>query len=107
MPRRPPKPEQQALARERVRILFSEAEKAARAGGAERAQRLVALARRVAERSAVKVPQPWNRRFCRRCSALLGPGTSRVRTSAKQRALIVTCLRCGAIRRRPYRRERC
>ena len=122
MARRPPKPEQQALARERVRLLFAQAEQALRKGrqawplpsGAalaasdprsERAAALVALARRVAERSAVKIPAPWNRRFCRRCSALLGPGTSRVRTSAKQRAVVVTCLRCGAVRRRPYRRE--
>lgn len=102
MARRPPKPEQQELARERIRLLFDRAQRAEPA----EARRLVVLARRVATRSAVKVPAPWNRRFCRRCSALLTARTSRTRTSAKQRAVVVTCLSCGAVRRRPYRRER-
>lgn len=87
----------QRLARERIEILFREAE-ALHGIDPSLSDRCVAIARRIAEKHRVRIPRQLRRRFCRRCGAFLVPGvSSRVRIYRGR--VIVTCLRCGNIRR--------
>ena len=101
-----PKPKwQQSTGRERIERLFSLADSEF-AKNPERSHRYVALARRIAMRYNIRLPPQLRRRFCRNCYKYLRPSiNSRVRTSAGQRAVIVTCLECGHVMRHPYRRE--
>ena len=46
----------------------------------------------------VKVPIAMKRKFCRRCRAPLIPGLT-ARFRVKRKTLVVSCLRCGWIRR--------
>lgn len=105
MAKRRRKDEERAIARERIRILFAEAEQAALEGRLDRADRYVELARRIGMRYQVPIPRELKPFVCRRCGAYLLPGeTSRVRTRGT--AVATTCLRCGHVRRVPFRRER-
>lgn len=97
---------QQDIARERILILFGLAD-----GGfgkhPERSRRYVQLARRIGMRYNVKIPENLKGSFCKNCNSYLKPGVNcRVRASAGQRAVIMKCLECGKITRRPYRREK-
>ncbi|MBI4020785.1 MAG: ribonuclease P [Candidatus Aenigmarchaeota archaeon] len=96
---------QKDIARERVEILFSLADRTFPARP-DRAHRYVQLARKIAMRYTVRISPELRRRFCRACSHYLRPGVNvRFRTSAAQRAVLVTCLDCGHVSRLPYRRE--
>ncbi|MEM7815659.1 MAG: ribonuclease P protein component 4 [Candidatus Aenigmatarchaeota archaeon] len=105
--RRSKKPKwQQRIAMERVERLFSLADEEF-GKKPERSNNYVALARKIAMRYNVRIPPELKRRFCKSCHKYLKPGiNSRVRTSPKQRAVIVTCLECGKIMRHPYRKEK-
>jgi len=88
------------LARERIRILLSEAFKTA-VSEPERAQRYVKLASRIASKARVRIPRELRRRICRSCCTPLIPGvTARYRLRGVRR-LTVTCLICGYTRRYP------
>ncbi|MEM5812512.1 MAG: ribonuclease P, partial [Candidatus Aenigmatarchaeota archaeon] len=89
--RRSKKPKwQQRIAMERVERLFSLAEEEF-GKKPERSNNYVALARKIAMRYNVRIPPELKRRFCKSCHKYLKPGiNSRVRTSPKQRAVIVT-----------------
>ncbi|MDH7593234.1 MAG: ribonuclease P [Methanomicrobiales archaeon] len=87
----------QRLARERIEILFREAEELFGIDPSL-SDRCVALARRIAEKHRARIPRLLRRRFCRRCGAFLVPGVnSRVRIHRGR--VIVTCFRCGNVRR--------
>lgn len=104
MAKRRRKADERAIARERIRILFDEAEKAAHDGRLDRADRYVELARLVGMRYNVPIPRDLKSFMCRKCGAYLLPGeTSRVRTRGTRVA--TTCLRCGHVRRVPFQRE--
>jgi ribonuclease P protein subunit RPR2 len=105
--RHSPKPGwQQRIGRERIERLFSMAEKEFHAHP-ERSHRHVQLARKIAMRYNIRLPPQLKSRYCRKCHKYLKPGiNSRVRASPKQRAVITTCLECGHVMRRPYRREK-
>jgi ribonuclease P protein subunit RPR2 len=97
---------QQRLGRERIERLFSLAD-AEFSKKPERSHNYVRLARKIAMRYNIRLPKELRRRYCRKCYKYLKPTiNSRVRTSAKQKAVIVTCLECGHIMRYPYRREK-
>lgn len=100
------KPEwQKAIAWERMEILFSLAEKEF-AVHPQRSNRYVELATRIAKRYNIKMKERKGG-FCRKCFHYLKPGVNcRVRTSAEQRAVIMTCGDCGHVMRFPYRREK-
>ncbi len=102
-----PKPKwQQSIGRERIERLFSLADSEF-SSNPERSHRYVALARKIAMRYNIRLPPALRRRFCRNCYKYLRPSiNSRVRTSARQRAVIVTCLECGHVMRHPYRKEK-
>jgi ribonuclease P protein subunit RPR2 len=85
------------IARERIEILFAQAERFSRSFG-EGSDRCVALARRVAMRHRVRIPRHLRRRYCRRCGAFLIPGVN-LRVRVHRGNVVATCLRC----RRPRR----
>lgn len=92
--------------RERIRILFEQAEQAFKEDPAL-ANRYVELARRIAMRFNIRLEKRQKRRICKKCHAYLVPGEScTVRTSSKRQAVIVTCGICGHAMRFPYLREK-
>jgi ribonuclease P protein subunit RPR2 len=92
--------EVQRIARERIRILFDLAEKAP----PERAERYVALARRIASRNRVHMPKDLRRLVCRGCKGYLNPSMSRTRVrQTREPHVATTCLRCGHVNRYPIR----
>ena len=97
---------QKETVRERVRILFRQAENEFRAHP-ERSHRYVGMAVKLCMRYNVNMPPELRKRFCKSCKSYLVPGeNSRIRTSPAQKAVIVTCLECGSVSRHPYRREK-
>lgn len=97
MVRRAGDAESQRLARERIGILFRQAEELFRR---ERslANRCVELARKIAMKHRVRIPRELRRRFCRRCGAYLVPGVN-ARIRIHDGRVVVTCLACGSMRR--------
>lgn len=93
------------LARQRVRILLELADKVIRRDE-ELARRYVELAFRVAAKARLRLPRGVKRKYCRRCKTPLVLGlTCRVRVKRGCGGLrtIVTCLRCGFVRRYPLK----
>jgi ribonuclease P protein subunit RPR2 len=111
MPARTRKPSrkpawQKEIVLERIRVLFDQAREAFKERP-ERSRRYVEMAIRLSSRYNIRIPPDLKRRFCKSCHAYLLAGTNaRVRTSPSQRAVIVTCLKCGRLTRHPYRREK-
>jgi ribonuclease P protein subunit RPR2 len=100
------KSEERALAQERIRHLVALAEKAQRADEAPaQTKRYVSLARRIGMRYQVSLPPELRRRVCRGCETVLIPGnTARHRLTSGR--VTVTCLKCGAIKRYPFKPQR-
>jgi len=89
---------QKKIAKERIEKLFSMAE------GSPRADRYVEMARKIAMRYNIRIPPRLKRKFCSKCYKFLTPNNSTVRTSRKEKAVIVKCLNCGAVMRYPLKR---
>lgn len=70
----------------------------------ERARRYVELARKIGMRYNVRTPANFRRSFCKSCRAYLVPSRN-ARVRVDEGRIIVTCGGCGAVQRRPYRRE--
>jgi len=82
---------QQAIAKERIGILFNLAKKEIKKHP-ERAKRYVELARKIGLRYNVRLGKA-KRDFCRNCFTLLLPGlTSQVRVDKGE--LVIKCLKC-------------
>ncbi|MBI2545234.1 MAG: ribonuclease P [Candidatus Aenigmarchaeota archaeon] len=98
------KPEYQTrLARERIDILLSVAEKEFRKH-IERSRRYVELAQKIALRYNVRLIENEKRSFCKKCNTLLKPGvTSQTRLDKDTKTVNVTCLNCKKIYRYPYK----
>jgi ribonuclease P protein subunit RPR2 len=93
------------LVLERIRRLFELAEKGF-AKHPERSHRYAEMIKKLSMRHNVRIPMEIRRRICKKCSRFLVPGVNcQVRTSERQRALIVKCLECGHLARYPYRKE--
>jgi ribonuclease P protein subunit RPR2 len=90
------------LARERINVLFREAE-AAFPENPERAHRYVALARRIAMRQRIRMDRNLRRRFCHQCYRYLVPGVN-MRVRVHRGRVVVTCTYCGSRTRYPLRR---
>jgi ribonuclease P protein subunit RPR2 len=88
------------LARQRINQLFEMASKVAPTRP-ELADRYVDMALRLSRRIKVRIPKEWKYFVCPSCRAFLFPGrSSRVRIQQKRSPhTVVTCLRCGGIKR--------
>lgn len=104
MARRRDKGRERALAEERIAQLVALAGEAGRAGRWDRAHRYAEIAHLLSLKHELGTPAALRGRVCRACRAFLVPGaTARVRLREGKR--VTTCLRCGAVRRRPYHGE--
>jgi len=92
------------IARERINRLFQEAEKRAMEGKIELANRYVELARKIAMKYLVRIPKIYRMRFCRKCNSYLIPGKN-CRVRIHKHRIIITCDKCGNIKRYPYLSE--
>lgn len=93
------KPEYQLkIARERISILFDEAEKMAKEDKAL-ARRYVQLARKIGMRYNVRLPRELKRKYCKYCKNLLLDSQHRL----KKGILVIKCKSCGRIIRYPYK----
>ena len=90
------------LARERIAVLFSEAEKAFHEHP-EYSDRYVALARKIAMRQRVRIDREYRRRYCHHCYRYLVPGAN-MRVRVHHGWVAVTCLECKKTTR--YRVEK-
>ncbi|MCU4140846.1 MAG: Ribonuclease P protein subunit RPR2 [Methanophagales archaeon] len=104
------------IAFQRIERLFELAEEAAKEArmreGREREEmerrsdRYVLLARKISMRHRVRIPRHLKMWICKRCNAFLIPGrNARVRLRRGE-YITITCLRCGAEKRRPYKAPR-
>jgi ribonuclease P protein subunit RPR2 len=85
-------PSIKSLARERIAVLFSEAEKVygEHPGYSDR---YVALARKISMRERVRIDPGYRRRFCHHCYRYLVPGVN-VRVRVHRGWVAATCLEC-------------
>ena len=66
------------------------------------AKEQASIARRVCLKFNIRLPYRKRQLFCRGCKTFIVPGiNARVRTSNKQKILLLTCLECSHIYRRP------
>ncbi|HID73771.1 MAG TPA: RNAase P [Thermoplasmata archaeon] len=89
------------LVRDRIRRLFELAEEETLAGHRDLADRYMVHARKLSMRYNVRIPRPLKRRMCPRCHAYLAADAASWRV--RRGRVIVHCLRCGAVIRRPFR----
>lgn len=100
-------PDIRRIALERVARLMEFAER----HGYERpklAREAVLQAMRIARKARVRIPYRYRRLFCRKCGTpFLTHDAFRVRVRARRTThVVITCLRCGHIRRIPALREK-
>ena len=91
------------IAKQRITRLFTLGEMEVRQGRIELARRYGELIYRIAAKAGVRIPRAIKRRICRKCKVILVPGlTMRVRIQSegsRGSRVVVTCLKCGWIRR--------
>ncbi|HIH11676.1 TPA: ribonuclease P [Candidatus Woesearchaeota archaeon] len=80
------------IAEERIRTLFTEAEKAFSHAPAL-AHRYVAMARKIAMKTKTRIPPMLKRQFCKFCYKYLQPGVN-ARVRVRQGKVIVSCFEC-------------
>lgn len=90
------------IARERIRILFEEAEKRFDERP-ELSHRYVEIARKISMKYTLPIPAKYKRRFCKKCHKFLRPGkNSKVRLNPKEKMIHIVCLECGNVMRVGY-----
>lgn len=92
---------QRKIAEERIHILFEEAEKAF-ADHPERSNRYVEIARNIAMKFNLSMPDELKNLFCPQCYAYWVPSET-VRIRLKNGSKVMTCNECGKVTRRPYK----
>ncbi len=92
------------LASERVERLFELAESEFKRHP-EFADRYVRAAWRLKTRYNLKLPPEIKLKFCRKCLSFWSPGSS-CRVRVRPRCVVITCLRCGQVKRLPFRVEK-
>jgi ribonuclease P protein subunit RPR2 len=92
------------IARERVQTLFQQAIRNYKKDP-KLAQSNIGTARKIAMAARIRLPAAYTRRICRNCNTLLVPGeSSRIRIKpTRETHLVVTCLKCGSLKRIPMR----
>lgn len=96
------KGEERTIARERIARLVQLAEQATRADRRDRADRYAQLAWLIKTRYQAR-GTAIDGRICRKCKTFHTSATARVRVRDGRR--VVTCLACGAVRRRVLARR--
>jgi len=91
--------EMRDIAESRMSILLSLARSEGMSGNMERSKRYFRLARAVSMRT--NTPLPKGTLYCRSCMTLLFPGRN-CRVRLRKGKLVLHCLDCDSIRRRPY-----
>lgn len=87
------------IAEERIRILFSEAEKRP-----EYAERYLKLAEKIGMKSETPIPSDLKKKYCSECYTLMRPGENcRVRLNSDNKTLERECLECGNVQRHGYK----
>ena len=97
------KEQQKKIAKERITLLFQQAEQVF-PKNPERANRYVALARKIAMKVNLSMPKKYKRKFCKHCYAYLQPGinsTSRTREGK----LVIYCRNCKKYTRIPIKKK--
>lgn len=93
------------IARERIDILFKQAEKMFKEDP-KLSDRYVEIARKIGMKFNVPIPAKYKRRVCRKCRHFLVFGrNARQRVSSEKKYVLITCLDCGERHRIPYVRE--
>jgi ribonuclease P protein subunit RPR2 len=93
------------VARERIQILLAQARKMVEKDK-DLSRRYVDLARRISERTKVRIPGELKRYLCKECGIALVPGiNARVRLHARNTGIVITCLECGSMKRFPVTRR--
>ena len=90
------------IALERIELLFKMAEKSED----KFADRYVYLARKIAMRFNLKIPENLKRKFCHHCYIYFKPDRVTVRTNAKNKAIEHTCSACSKVTRYGYGRKK-
>ena len=88
----------QEVAKERIAVLFAEADKTTPG----MARRYVILARKLSTKYRVRLSKSQKLRFCKRCNAFFKAGNYSSRLSNGR--LVLTCKECGFVRRFVYRK---
>jgi len=97
-----PKHKQKEIAKERVKILFKQAEEVF-SKNKSLANRYVTLARKIAMKVKLRMPIELKRKYCKHCYKFLMPGVnSRVRT--RDGKVIISCLECKKFTRIPVKK---
>ena len=92
MPKKRNKTEEKRIARERIRILFEQADKRFNTDKAL-ANRYVTLARKISMKYKVRIPRELKRKFCKHCYKYLKPGVNlRIRT--RKDKVVYYCMEC-------------
>jgi len=92
------------IAEERIDILFNRADKVFTIHP-ERSHRYVEMARNIAKKYNMKMPDIWGKRFCRSCHHFMKPGLNcQIRLSDS--SVVIKCLECGNINKIPYITEK-
>jgi ribonuclease P protein subunit RPR2 len=104
--RRKSKEEGESIAVERIKILFSLADRSALSGDLALATKYVTRARAIAMKYNIRLGRGYGGRFCRACSTYLLPGkTSIVRINSSEKRVEIKCLTCGRKIYKPYIKE--
>ena len=87
------------IAKERIRILFNEAEKRPKY-----ASRYIKLAEKIGMRTEVSIPSDLKKKYCPNCYTLLRPGENcKVRTKSDKGVVEYKCLSCNHVERYGYK----
>ncbi len=94
------------IALERVHTLFQLAQKVMH-DDPERAQHYVRVARRIAMKTKLRLPEDYRRLICRKCKSFILPGVNcRIRIQQRREPhMVITCLNCGEHTRIPLKGE--
>jgi ribonuclease P protein subunit RPR2 len=93
MKERSKNPATKMVAKERISILFSQAQEAFHEHP-ERSNRYVGLARRISMRQRVRIDRELRRRYCHHCYAFLVPGQN-MRVRVHRGSVVATCGICN------------
>ncbi len=94
------------IARERIQILFDQADKRFKTDP-DLSDRYVEIAKSISTKLNVPIPRELKRRLCKECGAFLVYGANaRQRVNSEKQYVILTCLKCGHKKRIPYVKEK-
>ncbi len=98
-----PKKKQKEIAKERIKTLFTQAERAF-SKNKSLAHRYVTLARKLAMKVRIRMPQEYKRKYCKHCYKFLVSGKNS-RTRTREGKIIISCLECKKFMRIPIKKK--